>query len=145
MFGLAIFIFGLQMTDISWTAVKLIYLPIVLFSTFCFFGGLFVIGATITFWTVESIEVMNILTYGGSFLISYPMHIYQAWMRRLFTYVIPAIFLTYYPTLYFLDKPDPFNFPPFAPFLSPAAGILVLGLALAFWRFGIMHYHSTGT
>jgi ABC-2 type transport system permease protein len=43
-------------------------------------------------------------------------------MRRFFTYIVPAIFLNYYPALYFLNKPDPFNFPAFAPFLSPLVG-----------------------
>jgi ABC-2 type transport system permease protein len=73
------------------------------------------------------------------------MHIYGDWMRRFFTYIVPAIFLNYYPALYFLDKPDPFNFPFFAPFLSPLVGLMFLGTALAFWRFGRKHYQSTGT
>jgi ABC-2 type transport system permease protein len=143
--GIAIFVLAVDMTGMSWTLAKIIYLPVVLISMVCFFGGLFVIGASITFWTVESIEVMNILTYGGSFIISYPMHIYQDWMRRFFTYIVPAIFLTYYPGLYFLEKPDPFNFPSYAPFLSPLTGILVLVVALIFWRFALRHYQSTGT
>ncbi len=143
--GAAIFALALSQTDIVWTVAKLLYLPIVVFSMVCFFGGLFIIGATITFWTIESIEVMNILTYGGSFLISHPMHIYGDWMRRFFTYIVPAIFLNYYPALYFLGKPDPFNFPFFAPFLSPLVGLMFLGTALAFWRFGRKHYQSTGT
>jgi ABC-2 type transport system permease protein len=143
--GAAIFVFALTLTDVTWTWGKLLYLPFVIVGMVFFFGGLFIIGATITFWTIESIEVMNILTYGGSFLISHPMHIYTDWMRRFFTYIVPAIFLNYYPALYFLNKPDPFNFPAFAPFLSPLVGLLVLGAALAFWRFGRQHYQSTGS
>jgi ABC-2 type transport system permease protein len=144
-FGIGIFIFALGLNDIHWTVAKIAYLPFVLLGMFLFFGGLFIIGATITFWTIESIEVMNILTYGGGFLISYPMHIYWDWMRRFFTFIVPAIFLNYYPALFFLGKPDPFNFPPWAPFLAPLVGITVFALALAFWRFGIQHYQSTGT
>jgi ABC-2 type transport system permease protein len=143
--GAAIFSLALSQTDIIWTTTKILYLPFVILSMVCFFGGLFIIGATITFWTIESIEVMNILTYGGSFLISHPMHIYSDWMRHFFTFIIPAIFLNYYPALYYLDKPDPFNFPAFAPFLSPLVGLLVLGAALVFWRFGRKYYQSTGT
>jgi ABC-2 type transport system permease protein len=144
-FGLGIFGLALALTDIRWTMTKIIYLPVIVISMICFFGSLFIIGSTITFWTVESIEVMNILTYGGSLTISYPMHIYPDALRHFFTFIVPAIFLNYYPALYFLDKPDPFNFPPFAPFLSPIVGILALIVALAFWRFGIRHYQSTGT
>ena len=78
-------------------------------------------------------------------MMSYPMHIYQDWLRTFFTYVIPAIFLNYYPALYFLDKVDPFHFPAYAPLLSPLVGFGMLAIALAFWRFGIRHYQSTGT
>lgn len=143
--GIVILGAALALTDIRWTPAKILYLPVVIASMVCFFGGLFIIGATITFWTVESIEVINIFTYGGNEMMAYPMHIYQDWMRRFFTYIVPAIFLNYYPALYFLDRPDPFNLPPFAPFLAPLAGASVLAAALVFWRFGIRHYSSTGT
>ncbi len=143
--GLVILGLALSYVQIHWTAAKLIYFPVVLASLVCFFGGLFVIGATITFWTVDAIEVMNIFTYGGSEMMSYPMNIYQDWMRKFFTYLLPAIFLNYYPALYFLDKPDPFHLPAAASFLAPLAGGLVLVAAAAFWQYGIRHYQSTGT
>ena len=143
--GIVIFFIALSMVELSWTPVKILYLPIVFISLICFFGGLFIMGSTITFWTVESIEAINILTYGGSEMMSYPMHIYQDWMRRFFTFIVPAIFLNYYPALYFLDKPALQDLPSIAPFLSPIAGFGILFLALRFWRFGIRHYQSTGT
>ncbi|MBN2547913.1 MAG: ABC-2 family transporter protein [Anaerolineales bacterium] len=143
--GGVVFVIALYLLDIQWTAVKLIFVPIVFLSQIAFFGGLFIIGAAITFWTVESIEVVNIFTYGGTEMMSYPMHIYQDWMRYIFTYIIPAIFLNYYPALYLLGKPDPFHMPVIAPFLAPAAGFGILAAALVFWRFGVQHYQSTGT
>ena len=96
-------------------------------------------------WTVESIEVMNILTYGGAYVISHPMHIYQRWLRGFFTYIVPAIFLNYYPSLYILGKTDPLGIPAWGPFVAPVAGVGVLLAAVGFWRFGIRNYQSTGT
>ncbi len=144
-FGAGVLLFAVTVTQFDWTLVKVLYLPLVVTGMVLFFGGLYIVGSTITFWTVESIEAINILTYGGSYLISYPMHIYQNWLRRIFTYLVPAIFLNYYPVLYFLDKPDPFGFPAFAPFLSPLVGVASFVAALAFWRFGVKHYQSTGS
>ncbi len=143
--GLVIFGIALSLVEVHWTLVKILYLPVVFASLVAFFGGLFVFGATITFWTVESIEVVNILTYGGDELMSYPMHIYPTWIRTFFTFIVPAIFLNYYPALYILGKPDPFGFPPFAPFLAPVAGFTVLTASFIFWGYGIRHYQSTGT
>ena len=94
-----------SLIEIEWSIGKLIYLPIVILSLVCFFGGLFMIGAAITFWTIESIEVINIFTYGGTEMMSYPMHIFPNWMIRFFTFVIPAIFLNYYPALYLIGTP----------------------------------------
>ena len=113
--------------------------------TLLFFGGFLVFGSTLTFWTVESIEVVNILTYGGSEMMSYPMSIYPRWMVRIFTYVIPAIFVNFYPALYLLDRTDPFGLPSWSHWVSPLAVGAVMLAALLFWRFGLRHYQSTGT
>ncbi len=143
--GAVVFVIALAALPIHWTLVKVLYLPLVFGGLVSFFGGLFIVGATITIWTVESIEAVNIFTYGGSEMMSYPMHIYPDWMRQFFTYIIPAIFLNYYPALYILDKPDPLGLPPFVHFLAPIAGLSVLVAAFVFWRFGLRHYQSTGT
>jgi ABC-2 type transport system permease protein len=108
-------------------------------------GALFIIGSTITFWTLQKIEAVNILTYGGTELMSYPMHVYPGWMRRFFTFAVPFIFLNFYPALYFLDKPDPLGFPAFAPFIAPLVAVIFFAAALLFWRVGINHYQSSGT
>jgi ABC-2 type transport system permease protein len=143
--GAVILAYAASTSGMAWTPGKVLYLPFVLLGMVAFFGGLFIAGATITFWTIESIEVVNIFTYGSTELISYPMHIYPGWLRTLFTYIIPAGLLNYYPALYFLDKPDPFGLPGFMRFVAPLAGLAVLASALAFWRFGVRHYQSTGT
>jgi ABC-2 type transport system permease protein len=143
--GAAILGVALSLVGVQWTLLKVLYLPLVFVSLVSFFGGLFIIGSAITFWTVESIEVVNIFTYGGSEMMAYPMHIYPGWMRRFFTYVVPAIFLNYYPALFILDKPDPFGLPPVVPFLAPVAGVGVLAVALLFWQVGLRTYQSTGT
>jgi ABC-2 type transport system permease protein len=143
--GLAILLLSFSMLDISWSADKVILLLLTVFGQVVFFGGLFIIGATITFWTVESIEVMNIFTYGGATLIYYPMHIYPNWLRKFFTYILPGIFLNYYPALYILERSDPFGMQVFTPWMAPLAGLVVLAVAFKFWQFGLRHYQSTGT
>ncbi|MBN2392648.1 MAG: ABC-2 family transporter protein [Anaerolineae bacterium] len=143
--GVLVLGFALLRTDIHWTVLKVLYMPVILGSLVCFFGALFVVGSTITFWTVESIEVVNIFTYGGVEMMSYPMSVYNKWLRRFFTFVLPGIFMNYYPALYILGKPDPFGMPSFTPLLCPVVGVGMLLAALAFWDYGIKHYQSTGT
>ncbi|TLN05057.1 hypothetical protein FDZ74_13850, partial [bacterium] len=143
--GLLVLIACFLLTDIHWTLGKILYLPVVILCQVISMGALFLAGSTITFWTVERIEAVNILTYGGVELMTYPMSIYPGWILRLFTYVVPFVFLNYYPALYILGKPDPLGFPPYAPFLAPLVALGMGAAALILWSFGLRHYQSTGT
>ena len=143
--GLIIFFFGLSQIDIQWDVIKIMYVPILSISQILFFGALFIIGATTTFWTTERLEILNAFTYGGNEVMSYPMHIFQKPIRWVFTYLVPVIFMSYFPAVYLLNKPDPFNAPPFMSFMAPLVAIIMFILAMKFWRFGIHNYQSTGS
>ncbi len=106
----------------------------------CLFSGLFVIQATIAFWTIDTLEIMNALTYGGTEAGEFPLHIYNDWFRRLFTIVVPLACTTYFPALALLGKDSSWYL-----WLSPAVGMLFLSLCLLFWQIGVRHYCSTGS
>jgi len=143
--GAVVFVVALSLLNIHWTAAKLLYLPVVFISQVIAMGALFIVGTTITIWTIQPVEVMNTFTYGGVEVMSYPTTIYPGVIRFFFTYFLPFIFLNYYPALYFMDKPDPLGFPVFAPFLAPLVAAALLFLASRFWQFGLRRYQSTGT
>ena len=65
-------------TPIDWTPAKALYLPCVIACGCVMFMALTVLGAVLCFWTVQSIEVINIVTYGGTEMASYPLPIYHA-------------------------------------------------------------------
>lgn len=143
--GLLAFGLGLALAHIDWTWARLAYLPIVWVSAVAFYGAMFVIGATVCFWTTESIEIINVFTYGGTAMMSYPLHIYQEWMQRVFTFVIPTALIIYYPALFFFGKPDLTGLLPIAQFVAPVAGFGMLAIAFWVWGIGVRHYQGTGT
>ncbi|MDF1519903.1 MAG: ABC-2 family transporter protein [Brevefilum sp.] len=143
--GLIIFIIGLSLSNVDWTLGRILYIPVLILCQVLFFGSLFIFGATTTFWTKERLEILNVFTYGGSEIMSYPMHIFPRAIRLLFSFVVPAIFLSYFPMIYILDKPNPLNMPVFTSFLAPFIAISMFWLSLKFWRFGIKNYQSTGS
>lgn len=143
--SLLVFGIGVSLTRPVWTLGKVLYLPVVLLSQYAFFFGLYVIGSAICFWTVQQVEAVNIFTYGGTYMMSYPLPIYARWLRDFFTFIVPAALLNYYPALYLLDKPDPSGAPPFVRFLAPLAGLAVLGVAAVIWRVGLGRYQSPGS
>ena len=87
------------------------------------FGATFVLGACLTFWTVGSGEMTNAFTYGGNTMTSYPLNIFGPWLRRTLAFVIPLAFVTYFPGLYLLDKPDPLGFPRAFQLLAPVVAL----------------------
>lgn len=143
--GLVVLAIGLWLSPIEWTLAKALYIPLIFISLVVGMGALFVAGGTLTFWTVRPVEAVNILTYGGEEMISYPMNIYPGWIRYFFTFAVPLIFLNYYPALYIMGKPDPLGFPVIAPWLAPVAASWMMIAALRFWKYGVDHYQSTGT
>ena len=130
--------------DISWSYAKVGYLLVSLISGTCFFIGLFVIAATTCFWTVQSIELINIFTHGGLFMGSYPFSIYRWWFRHFFTFIIPLACVNYFPSLFLLDKVGTVDVSLIGVQLAPVAGFLFLGITALFWRWGVSRYQSTG-
>ncbi|MBD2776277.1 ABC-2 family transporter protein [Iningainema sp. BLCCT55] len=109
------------------------------------FVGIVIVQATLTFWTIESLEIMNILTYGGVETAQYPISIYGKWFQRFFTFLIPLACVNYFPLLAVLEKEDTFLVPLWFCFVSPMAGILFLIVALQLWKIGERYYCSTGS
>lgn len=143
--GVVALLLAFSWTSVAWSPLKVLFLAVTLLSGAAMFMALFVFGATLCFWTVESIEVINSVTDGGNVLSSYPLPIYHESIQRLFTFVIPLAFVSYIPAVYLLDRPEADDWPAWLPLLSPLAA-LTLGLtARVAWGIGVRHYRSTGS
>jgi len=143
--GLLVLAWAVRSAGVHWTWIKALYVPVVLVSGCLFYLALIIAQATSCFWTVQAVEFANIFTYGGTQMASYPLEIYADWFRKFFTFVVPLAFVSYYPALYLLGKPDPLGFPAWFAFLTPPVCVGTLGLAMAFWRYGVRRYQSTGS
>jgi ABC-2 type transport system permease protein len=136
---------SLSLVPVEWTPSRLLVALAALVSGVMIFCAIWVIGAAVTFWTVQTSEVTNVFTYGGSALVENPMNIYADWLRRFFTFVVPLAFVTYLPALYILDKPDPLDLPRAVQFCSPLVAAAFFLVARAAWAWGVRHYQSTGS
>ena len=58
-------------------------------------------------------------------MTSYPMHIYEEWMRAIFTFVIPMAFINYYPALYSAGQAGPVRTAGLGAFSVAAVAVLV--------------------
>jgi ABC-2 type transport system permease protein len=140
-----VFAYALATVDVAWNPLRVALLPVGIVCAALIFGATFVLGGCLTFWTVGSAEVANTFTYGGNTMTSYPLNIFGPWLRRLLAFAVPLAFVTYFPGLYILDKPDPLGFPTAFQFLAPVVTALYLFVTAHLWRTSVRHYRSTGS
>ncbi len=130
---------------IHWTPLAALMLLLAVLSGTLVFLAVFLIGATVCFWTVEITELVNILIFGGREMLSYPLPIYNRLFQRLFVFVVPLAFGSYIPVSYVLGRALPFGLPSGLAFAAPLIALAFALVAMALWRFGIRHYQSTGS
>jgi ABC-2 type transport system permease protein len=136
---------GALTLDVSWGPAHVALLAVALVSAFCIFLGIFVLQATLAFWTVESLEIFATITYGGVETTQFPLSIYDRWLRWLFIAIVPLGCATYFPALALLGRADPLGAPAWVSWCAPAIGPLFLVVALRIWEVGVRHYRSTGS
>ncbi len=87
--GLIVLLWGLDGLEKQLTGTDMLMLIYSLVCAVFFFMGLMVMQATLSFWSVESLEIMNAFSYGGVQTAQYPIDIYREWFRKIFVYIIP--------------------------------------------------------
>jgi ABC-2 type transport system permease protein len=143
--GLLVLVLAFLWLDVSWTLAKIGLLAAAIIGGACLFSGIFVIQATTTFWTTETLEIFATVTYGGNETAEYPLSIYRRWFRRFFIYVVPLACISYFPALAILDRKDALGSPRWFQYLSPSVGLFFLVASLQVWKLGVRHYRSTGS
>lgn len=143
--GAAVLAWGALHVSVPWTLTSALLAAAAMVGGVFLFFGIFVVQATIAFWTTETLEVMNVLTYGGVEQAQYPLSIYRRGFREFFAVVVPIACINYFPLLGILGRADPLGTPAWFHWCAPLAGPLFLALALAGWRRGERRYASTGS
>lgn len=143
--GLFVLVWAGASLQVAWTAARIAIAALAVLGGACLFSGLFVLQATMCFWTTESLEIVNTVTYGGLEASQFPLTIYREWFRKFFTYIIPLGSVTYFPALAILGRDDPLGTSLTFQCAAPLTGLAFLCLALQVWKIGVRHYRSTGS
>jgi len=143
--GVAVLAWAATTLDVAWSVPKMMLLVTAMLGGACFFSGVFILQGTLAFWTIESLELVNTVTYGGVETAQFPLTIYRPWFRQLFTWVIPLAFANYLPAHAILGRAGPDGLPTVLLWAAPAVGVLFLVFSLQVWKIGVRHYCSTGS
>jgi viologen exporter family transport system permease protein len=143
--GLVVLAVAVTQVSVDWTVGRVAMLVVAIVAGAAIFAGIWVAFSSIAFWLIDSQEVCNAFTYGGNFTAQYPVNIFGRWLRHLVVFVIPLAFVSYYPSLYVLDKPDELGLPRALQFASPAVAIVTGVAAWIVWRTAVRRYRSVGS
>lgn len=143
--GAAIYVVALSVAPVQWSVPVVTLVVVAPLAGAVFFGAIFVAGATVAFWWIDSGEVANAFTYGGKDMSMYPMTVYGGLFRRFFAYGLGFAFIAYLPALAMLGRSDPLGTPDWLRWCSPLTALIVAAGAGLFWRTGVRHYRSTGS
>ena len=137
--GVGVHLMGIELTWGAWATLLFAVL-----GGIALFSGILVLQATLAFWTVESLEVANTLTYGGVEAAQYPLDIYGRWFRAFITFVVPLGCVSYYPVAAVLGHVGTSGLSVWLR-MTPIFGFAFLGASIFAWRYGVRRYTSTGS
>lgn len=124
---------------LDWNVGKVLTVIAMILGGAVIFSGLFLIYASLCFFTLEGLEFMNIFTDGAREFGKYPINIYGKRIFQLCTFIIPYTLVQFYPLLYLLDKGKWWYS------LMPLMACLFIIPCLVLWRIGVRHYQSNGS
>jgi ABC-2 type transport system permease protein len=126
--------------DIHWNLLTVIMLPIFVLSSSLIMISLMLLAASVSFWVVDSVALLNFVFKLGDYS-RYPLTIFRGFFKFVFTGIIPIAFISYYPSMFFLNQ-DNFDY---KLLLTPFVGISLFAIAYQVWKKGLNSYSGTGS
>ena len=136
----AILIFSATKIMVEVNILKILLLILMVLGATIVSLSVFILGASVTFVTIQGLEAVNIITNGTRQIGQYPMGIYKKWIRSFFTVVIPITVVNYYPLEYLTGRTDNILY-----MLMPLYSIVILIISIKIFKLGMSKYQSTGS
>jgi len=130
---------------VEWNLKNIVAYIIVIIGGTIIQASLFMISSCFSFWTINTINMRNLIFFNARRFAAYPLSFYPGAIRYLLIFLLPFAFVNYFPCLYFLDKPEiSAMLSGVLPYLTPVVGIILFSIVYTFWKFGLKHYSSVG-
>ncbi|MCL2840206.1 MAG: ABC-2 family transporter protein [Defluviitaleaceae bacterium] len=139
--AILVFIYVIPSSSIDWTLPRVITLALMIICGGLLFFGLQVLYAALSFFTLEGLEFMNLLTHGAQEHGRLPFSVYGDGILKFLTFIVPLALIQYYPLLFLLGREEAGIFHGIAPVMS----LLFLLPCYACFKLGLKKYQSTGS
>ena len=95
---------GISESQVSWNVLTAFTLILMIIGGTFLFIGLYMLGASFCFFTIEDASILNALTYGAKEHGKYPIDVYGRGVLRFCTFVIPYTLVQYYSLQFLLGR-----------------------------------------
>ena len=127
-------------SDIHWSPSKVLTILLMIVGGTVVFSCLFLLYAAFSFFTLEGLEFMNVLTDGGKEFGQYPLAVYGKAVLTFCTVAVPYAWFQQIPLDYLTGHSENI-----LRMFAPLVCFVFLLPCYAIWRFGLRHYRSTGS
>ena len=131
---------GMKNSQVKWNVAAFLTLALMVIGGTLLFIGLFMLGASFCFFSIEDTSMINVLTYGAKAHGKYPIDIYGKGIMRFCTYIIPYTLVQYYPLQYLLGKTTQWKLA-----FYPIGIVIFLAICYSAWCLGVRNYKSCGS
>lgn len=133
-------VLGIRSSRMQATLGNFLVLSLMILGGTLLFGGLFMLGATFCFFSIQDTTLINVLTYGAKTHGKYPIDVYGKGILRFCTFLVPYALIQYYPLQYILNRSDQWQLA-----LCPLGIVFFLLVCYLLWYFGVRNYKSCGS
>jgi ABC-2 type transport system permease protein len=143
--GLGLLAWAGRGAGIAWTPMHLAVAALAILCCAAVVFAVLVLGAALTFYTLQGSEAVNVVLDGGAYLTAYPMELYGSALRLVFTWVFPFALAVYVPALTLLGRTGPSGLGTGLLWVAPVGSAWMAGVAWLAWRRAIRHYVGAGS
>jgi ABC-2 type transport system permease protein len=143
--GTILFIYGCHLVDFDWSVVNIIKLILVIAGGVLIKAALFISLGSMAFWTKRNASLIGFALNILERTTMYPLNIYPYLVQVLFTFIIPIGFISFYPSVEFLNMDSEFQLPLGLAIWTPFVGLGCFLLSQLVFRLGLQKYESAGS
>lgn len=138
--GILILVYSSAELGLQWTIGKLLFLILTLFASSMLIASINFATNCIGFWEPTSTSTVPYLVVNTAELAKFPIELYAPALQFIFSWILPFAFISYYPGVLLLDRPEV----SVISYLSIVPAIIALLIARTIWGIGLRRYQSTG-
>ena len=141
--GVLVFIYGCVKSGVTVNLLFIVQIIVTLIGATLIRGGIYILLGSTSFHTRSAVDFGQYTQEIMDKTTMYPMSMYPESMQFILTYLIPIGWISFYPAASFLGINSRYA-GMMIPFITLAAGVLVMLAAGAYFNMGLRKYESAG-